>query len=230
MKKVYKNIFDKLWIWEKTFITLADWWNFTDKFSHEFQTILEIWEDEIFICKKCKTSHNKEIISEKFICANCKNEKYEIFKACEVWNIFPLETKFSKIFWMKILDKNNKEKDVIMWCYGIWISRLMWVIAEFFLKDDRILWPENIAPADYYFIILCKENQEKALEFANKLEKEWKEVIFDDRFGKKFWFWQKVFDAELYWVPNIVIFSDKTLEKWGYEMKKRWEEFKFFKV
>jgi hypothetical protein len=34
-------------------------------------------------------------------------------------------------------------------------------------------------------------------------------------------------DAELYGIPNIVIISDKTVEKGGYECKKRGAEVEF---
>ena len=53
---------------------------------------------------------------------------------------------------MKMLDENNKEHQVLMWCYGIWVSRLMWVIAEYYVWEKWIAWPDSVAPADYYTI------------------------------------------------------------------------------
>jgi len=94
MKKVYLNIFEKLWLWDDTVIALADWWDFIEKFSHEFQVKIEIWED----------------------------------------------------------------------------------------------------------------------------------VILDDRMWRKIWFWQKAWDCELFWIPNRVVISPKTLEQGWYELLKRgWE-------
>jgi prolyl-tRNA synthetase len=46
----------------------------------------------------------------------------------------------------------------------------------------------------------------------------------DDRQGKKYGFGVKIKDAELIWAPNIVIFSDKTLDQGGYELRKLWEK------
>lgn len=46
-------------------------------------------------------------------------EVYEVFKASEVGNIFPLETKFTKAFGVKYLDENNAEQIPVMGCYGI---------------------------------------------------------------------------------------------------------------
>lgn len=228
MKKVYMKIFDRLWLLKDTYITLADGWLFTDKYSHEFQVVLPIWEDEIYICDKCNTSHNKEVVDLEngFVCTNCWEKSHKVEKASEVWNIFPLETKFSKPFWVKMLDENNKENDVIMWCYGIWVSRLMWVIAEYFMTEKGIAWPESIAPADYYIIVLGDENIEKATILAKKLESDWFEVILDDRMWKKIGFWQKAWDCELYWIPNRIVVSSKTLESGAYELTKRGEESK----
>lgn len=226
MKKVYMKIFDRLELLSDTYITLADWWVFTDKYSHEFQVVLPIWEDEIYICDKCWTSHNKEVvdIENGFKCSECNSVDHRIEKASEVWNIFPLENKFSKPFWLKMLDKDNKQQDVLMWCYWIWVSRLMWVIAEYNMTDNWIAWPESVAPADYYIIALCEENIKQAKDFALKLESKWKTVILDDRMNKKIGFWQKAADCELFGIPNRIVVSPKTIEAWGFEFTKRWEE------
>ena len=225
MKKVYLKVFDRLELLSDTYVTLADGWVFTDKYSHEFQVVLPIWEDEIYICDECGTAHNKEIVDESgFVCTKCKSKDHRIEQASEVGNIFPIETKFSDPFGLKMLGADNKEQKVIMWCYGIGISRLMWVIAEYCMTEKGIAWPESVAPADYYIIVIWEENIEKATEFALKLESKWKSVILDDRMGKKVWFWQKAGDCELYGIPNRIVFSPKTLEQWGFELLKRGEE------
>jgi len=38
------------------------------------------------------------------------------------------------------------------------------------MQEKGIAWPESIAPADYYIIVIGEENIEKANEFAIKLE------------------------------------------------------------
>jgi prolyl-tRNA synthetase len=372
MKQVYMNVFTRLWIAKDIYIAQADWWTFTEKYSHEFQIKLDIWEDVIFLDPKSKECFNKEVtpctiptpnISDdtllerqdkeaiwiiwvealtkafwvraekstktmmfetdenKFIVASvrwdynintlklqkiiwCKSlrlasedkvkemtsaeigyawiynlpdnielyiddsamwltnfetwtnktwyhsinvnfgkdlpipkkfydfkeakvwdknpktwEVYEVFKASEVGNIFPLETKFSSAFNVTFLDENNKSKTPLMWCYGIWVSRLMWVVAEYFLDEVWIAWPEQIAPFKYYFVIIWEENIDKWLKLSNILNTNSDDVIIDDR--TNVWFGQKMSDAELIWIPNIIIISPKTLEKWWYEVKKR---------
>lgn len=385
VKKVYMNVYNRLWIWKDTVISIADWWVISDKPSHEFQTFLEIWEDIIvqdsnWYCanlelaeweaddKNSFETENKmeyidtvpeivtiekmteyfhapdwqmlktvvyktdswkyfsilirgdlnvnEVKVRKFVKAKygewfeqateedlkklwtvrgfvtplkdaklkmenfadhslltvknfyawankiakstknvnisdldisqywdfnepkewftSKNVKWELLtfrKASEVGNIFYLSDKYSKPFWLSFLDENNKTIDKIeMWCYWIWVSRLMWVMAEYFMTENWIAWPENVAPYDYYIIVLWEKNLWQAEKLALKLETEWKSVILDDRMWSKFWFWQKAWDCELYWIPNRIVISEKTLEKWGYELQKRWKDAEIIKI
>ncbi|NDK08206.1 proline--tRNA ligase [Candidatus Gracilibacteria bacterium] len=146
-------------------------------------------------------------------------EVYEVFKASEVGNIFPLETKFSKAFDVSFLDENNTSKTPLMGCYGIGVSRLMGVIAEYFLDEIGIAWPEQLAPFSNYMVIIGDENINKAIEISGKLGINPNDLIIDDR--NNVGFGQKMMDAELIGIPNIIIISPKTLEKGGYEIKKR---------
>jgi threonyl-tRNA synthetase len=40
------------------------------------------------------------------------------------------------------------------------------------MTENGIAWPESVAPADYYIIVIGEENLEKANEIASKLESE----------------------------------------------------------
>ena len=223
MKWVYLKIFEKLGLWEDTIIALADWWTFTDKYSHEFQVKIEIGEDTIYKCSDCGVNFNEELIDlEKgFKCVKCGCEKSEKFSASEIWNIFPLETKFTSAFWVKYLAENNKMEIPLMWCYGIWVSRAMWLIAEKFAWEKWIKWPENVAPAKYYIAAIWEESLEKVDEIIEKLNINKSEIILDDRMWKKIGFGQKMCDAELLWIPNVIVISKKTLEENSYEFN--WE-------
>lgn len=217
VRKAYVNIFNRLWIGNDTFYAFASGGAFS-KYSYEFQTKLSIWEDNIYVCKNCWQAHNDEIVWEVFECVNCKKLDYEIVKTSEVGNIFKLWTKFSDAFWLRYYDAEWKSNSVVMWCYGIGVSRVMWVIAEYFMDEKWLVWPESIAPASHYIIVMW-DNRQKSLELAKKLESEWNEVIIDDR--DKVGFGQKASDADLLGIPNRIVLSDKTLEVWGYELKKR---------
>ena len=64
----------------------------------------------------------------------------------------------------------------------------MGVLAEYFMTENGIAWPESVAPADYYIIIVGEENIARAVELATSLEQSGKTIILDDRMGSKYGF------------------------------------------
>lgn len=363
-KQVYKTIFDELWIGDQTYITVASGGDFTEKNSHEFQTLCEAGEDMIYIdtvnniayneeiapsitpsyvyntelkemediygenvvsvaklceflnlpieqtiktmyyknedsklyavvvrwdyevnelklkriiwCKKIELISDEEIVQytgaergyagivnlpEVFTlivddaCATMTNfesgtnkthyhtininrdrdvarpEKfydikmakewdlapsglpYEIHKGCEVGNIFPLETKFPDAFWFTYQDKDNTEKKIIMWCYGIGPSRLMGVIVEKFHDEKWILRPKHIAPFETLVICVGEQYLEQArTEYQTRKDKG-EDVALDDR---DIGFGAKMADRELRGIPQAIIIG-----KNGVEIKQR---------
>ena len=102
-----------------------------------------------------------------------------------------------------------------MGCYGIGISRLMGVLAEYFSDDKGLYWPESVAPYKYYVIGI----DDKGIKQAEKFYKNHEELmILDDRDlrpGEKF------ADADLIGIPHRVVISDKTLAKDSVEITDR---------
>ncbi len=214
MKVVYKNIFDDLWIGGDTFITVASGGDFTTDFSHEFQTLCDVGEDEIYLDRKNNIAYNKEVVSpeneNKF---GISFADLEIVSASEVGNIFPLHTKFSEAFDLSYTDKDNSKKHAVMWCYGIGPSRIMGVIVEKFHDDKWILRPKQIAP--FTKIIVCAGDAylDAALEEYNTLKVQWEDVALDDR---DLWFGSKMSDWELRGIPEAIIIG-----KNGKEVRQR---------
>ncbi len=168
---------------------------------------------------------------EWFTSNNVEWEKLTFRKACEVGNIFHLWTKYSKPFNLSFLNEDNKMIDEVqMWCYGIWVSRLMWVMAEYFMSEKWIVWPEAVAPYTYYIIVIWEDNLIAAENMAKELEDKGESVIIDDRMWRKIGFWQKAGDCELFWIPNRIVISPKTIEAGGYELTKKWEESKMISL
>jgi prolyl-tRNA synthetase len=64
------------------------------------------------------------------------------------------------------------------------------------------------------------DHLEEAQNLAKELESTGATVLIDDR---NTGFGQKAGDADLFGIPNRIIISDKTIEKGGYELKKRTE-------
>ncbi|HCC05836.1 TPA: prolyl-tRNA synthetase [Candidatus Nomurabacteria bacterium] len=225
-KKVYMNVFREVGLGEDTFITLASGGDFTKDFSHEFQTVVDAGEDIIYLDRKNNIAYNKEVVNEE----NAKRlnvdfETLEQVKACEVGNIFPLGTKFSKAFDYTYMDEEGKKQDVYMGCYGIGPSRLMGVITEKFADVKGLVWPASVAPFSLHLISLAKEKDSETAKTAEdiytKLTNAGVEVLFDDRnesAGAKF------ADSDLIGIPMRVVVSDKSLEKGGVEIKERTKE------
>ncbi len=150
-------------------------------------------------------------------------EKYQVFKASEVGNIFPLNTKYSEAFNYYFTDEKGEKKLVYMGCYGIGSSRIMGVIAEKYNDDRGLIWPESVAPFKVHLIGLdLKEESIKkhAFSFYDLLQKKDIEVLFDDRedvsAGAKFG------DADLIGIPFRLVISKRTGDK--IEFKKRTEK------
>lgn len=219
--EAYKNIFKELWIWEDTYLTYASGGAFS-KYSHEFQTLTPLWEDIISVDKNNKIALNKEIIEDESVQEEFKENNFIEERWSEVGNIFKLWTKFTDACDVNYMDKDGKKRRVYMWCYGIGVSRTMGIIAEKFLDWKGLVWPENIAPYDYYVIRIWDEKiDEEAKIIINTLENAGKQVIYDDR---DVGFWQKAKDADLLGIPHRIVISEKTLAQWGIEYKSRTED------
>lgn len=213
--RAYENIFRKTGIGEKTYKTFASGGSFS-KYSHEYQTVTSAGEDLIHICNQCGLAINDEIKGEIDACPGCKKGDFRKEKAIEVGNIFNLKNKYTSPFGFKIKDEKGLDKEVIMGCYGLGLSRLMGTIVEVFHDEKGIVWPEAVAPFAVHLISLGKN--EDAEKIYADLRKKNIEVLFDDRdetAGKKF------ADSDLIGIPYRVVVSEKSLQAGGAEVKKR---------
>ena len=153
MKGVYVKVLERMGLASFTYLTFASGGTFS-KYSHEFQTLTKAGEDTIYICDDCRIAINEEIIKEQSTCPECKGGKLRKERATEVGNIFKLKTKYSKAFGLVYTDDKGKQKEVIMGCYGIGVSRLMGAIVEVMHDDKGIIWPKEISPFAVHLIAL----------------------------------------------------------------------------
>jgi prolyl-tRNA synthetase len=135
-------------------------------------------------------------------------------------NIFKLGTKYSLPFDLKFKDKDDKEKSVIMGCYGIGLGRLMAAVVEVNNDKKGIIWPKEVSPFDIHLISL-NENK-KAAKIYNDLQKKGFEVLYDDR--KDVSPGEKFAEADLIGIPVRMVVSEKTLKNNCLEVKKRNED------
>lgn len=215
-KQAYFKIYQRLGLGENTYLTYASGGAFS-KYSHEFQTTCLAGEDIIYVCQKCRTAINREIIEEQKECPECGSQDFKEEKAIEVGNIFKLGNKFSKPFDFNYKDQTGESKDIIMGCYGIGPSRILGTIVEVYHDDRGIIWPQNIAPFAIHLISL-KQNAE-AEKIYQELISEGFEVLYDDRLessaGEKF------AEADLIGCPVRLVLSPKTLLENKIEIKFR---------
>lgn len=145
---------------------------------------------------------------------------YELERAVEVGNIFPLESKYSDALDLKYVDESGKRQSIIMGCYGIGVSRLMGLLAEHFADDKGLVWPEDIAPAQVYLIRITESSVgiKYSDKFYKKLINRGIEVIYDDRDMRP---GEKFADADLMGIPHRIVISDKTIAADKVEYKQR---------
>ncbi|HUD04090.1 MAG TPA: aminoacyl--tRNA ligase-related protein, partial [Candidatus Paceibacterota bacterium] len=223
-KQAYVNIFNRVGIGEKTYLTLASGGSFS-KVSHEFQTISDAGEDVIYLSERKKIAINKEMLTDEIIeGAGLEKVTLVIKKAVEVGNIFSLGTKFSDALGLTYVDENEKKNSVIMGSYGIGVGRLMGTIVEVLSDDKGIAWPASVAPFKVHLIVIGEEGS-NAMKEAETLYKVLAdagiETLFDDRDTRA---GEKFADSDLIGIPLRIVISEKTLEKKMVEIKKRTEE------
>ncbi|OIO16722.1 hypothetical protein COV56_02660 [Candidatus Kuenenbacteria bacterium CG11_big_fil_rev_8_21_14_0_20_37_9] len=222
MSKSYEKVWQRLSLDNITYKIFASGGSFS-KYSHEYQTICDSGEDEIYLCEKCRLGINNEIIFDQDSCPKCGNKKLIKKNGIEVGNIFQLKTKYSKSFNLVYQDKKGDNNLVQMGCYGIGPSRIVGALVEVFHDNKGILWPDAVAPFQYHLINLSKSNSvEKQAEYIyQRLLSKGEEVLFDDRDNVSFG--EKLKDADLIGVPCRLVISDKTDGR--IEVKKRNEKY-----
>ena len=152
--------------------------------------------------------------SEEFVAEGDLNE-------LEVGHIFKLGTDYSRSMKANFVDRDGKEKPIVMGCYGIGVSRIIAAAIEGSYDEKGIIWPISIAPFKVIIIPLIaqtdvKETSEKIYQdFPNK-----KNVLFDDRDETA---GVKLTDAELIGIPIMIVLG-KRLKEGKVEVRERKEK------
>ncbi len=167
----------------------------------------------------------KEFADLKFVtdrdeCPRCGNP-LKLTRGIEVGHVFKLGAKYSRAMKAVYLDKDGREKYMVMGCYGIGIGRTVAASIEQNYDDNGIIWPLSIAPFQV-IITPVSMNNDALLEAAEKLYQDLSderiEVILDDRderAGVKF------NDADLIGIPLRVTIGPKRLAEGKVEIKTR---------
>ena len=142
-------------------------------------------------------------------------------RGIEVGHVFKLGTKYSESMNAKFTDKDGKEKNYYMGCYGIGVGRVVAAAVEQNNDENGIKFPIALAP--FEIVIIPTEKNEgltlsKAKEFYNFLIESGFEVALDDRQespGVKFK------DSELLGIPFQLRIGPKSLAREVVELKNR---------
>ncbi len=216
VRKAYLKIYKRIGL--PVVETKAAGGTFSDH-SEEFQTLTPNGEDLVYICQKCQTAFNREVMDFKK-CPECGGSELKEEKAIEVGNIFPLKRSYAETFDLKFTNKEGTEQIVSAGCYGLGISRTMGAIVEVSNDDRGIIWPESVAPYLVHLVGLDMDDEtvyKEAEKTYKLLQAEGIEVLWDDRIGVSAG--EKFADADLIGIPYRVVISKKTEDK--LEVKKR---------
>lgn len=161
-------------------------------------------------------------VMEGDVCPNCLGSLY-FKKGIEIGNLFKLGTKYSEHLGLTYLTEENKEKPVVMGCYGIGIGRILAAVCEQHNDESGLILPMSLAPY-HVSIVVINTKDEVIKNYANKLHDDLEdngvEVLLDDRderAGVKF------NDMDLIGIP-IRITIGKSLSNGEVEVKLRSEK------
>jgi len=143
-------------------------------------------------------------------------------RGIEVGHVFKLGTKYSDSMKAGFTDKNGKDINFFMGCYGIGVGRVVAAAIEQNNDELGIRLPSNLAPFEVIVIPTDTKN-EKVMNVAIKIYdnflKNGYDVALDDRpesAGIKFK------DSELLGIPIQITIGPKSLEKETVEFKERY--------
>lgn len=219
--EAYLNVFRRVGLGDITYVTSASGGVFTDKFSHEFQTLCDAGEDNIYVHQDCKLAMNEEIFNDETLDKlSVSKDDFELKKAAEVGNIFTFGTEKCEQLGLYFNDENGEKVPVYLGSYGIGVSRLMGVLAEVFADEKGLVWPKEVAPFRVHLISLGSEGALKELsdDVYKTLKAENIEVLYDDRDARA---GEKFADSDLIGIPTRVIIGEKSLESKMLEVKDR---------
>lgn len=216
--EAYNRVFARLGLAEDTYVTFASGGAFT-KFSHEFQTICEAGEDEIYLHREKNIAINEEVIDAAVEELGVDRDQLEKVKTAEVGNIFNFGTQKTDEMGLYYTDAEGKQQSLCIGSYGIGITRLMGVVAEKLADDRGLVWPTAIAPYQVSLIAIGEKGAAEAETIYQQLTTAGVEVLYDDRNERP---GAKFADAELMGIPMRLTVSDRLIESGeGFELTNR---------
>ena len=229
MKKAYLEIFETLGL--KVQPVGADNGAIGGSKSEEFMCVSNIGEDNILYDEETKTAFNKELLdredAKEYLLKNYgikESDRLIERKAVELGHIFQLGDKYASTMNGVYIDSDGKQKNYIMGCYGIGVSRTLAMVYEnsAIYKDDKfdgISLPESVAPYKIYIVpkLDDSEKYKVAEKLYNELENANIDVLFDDR--PELSIGAKIKDSKMVGTPYLVVVG-KSVDNGVVELEK----------
>jgi prolyl-tRNA synthetase len=153
-------------------------------------------------------------------CPRC-GARLHLSGGVEVGNIFKLGTHFSTSLGALYLDREGRQRPVVMGSYGIGVGRLLACVTEEHNDERGLVLPVTVAPFQVHLVSLAGQSPqaaESAELFYSLLQADGVDVLYDDREespGVKF------ADADLIGIPLRITIGERSLGKGGAEFKRR---------
>jgi prolyl-tRNA synthetase len=157
-------------------------------------------------------------------CLKC-GKPLKVGRGIEVGQTFKLGLKYSQSMHCVYLDEKGQEKEAVMGCYGIGVTRTVAAAIEQHYDADGIRWPISIAPYQVHLLLLNPAEPEVAKvadQCYEDLMKAGFEVLYDDRMDSSAGF--KFKDADLLGMPLSVRVGARGLKEGLVEVKRRREK------
>ena len=229
MKKAYLEIFETLGL--KVQPVGADNGAIGGSKSEEFMCVSNIGEDNILYDEETQTAFNKELLdredAKEYLLKNYgikESDRLIERKAVELGHIFQLGDKYASTMNGVYIDSDGKQKNYIMGCYGIGVSRTLAMVYEnsAIYKDDKfdgITLPESVAPYKIYIVpkLDDSEKYKVAEKLYNELENANIDVLFDDR--PELSIGAKIKDSKMVGTPYLVVVG-KSVDNGVVELEK----------
>ena len=159
-------------------------------------------------------------VTETDRCPTCGGN-LELTKGIEVGHIFKLGESYSKALNATFQDSDSQEKNFIMGCYGIGVSRTVAAAIEQNHDDHGIVFPLPLAPCQVIVLNLDPKSPElsqAAESIYRQLQDEDLEVLLDDRDERP---GIKFKDADLIGIPYRITIGKRYAKEGELEIRRR---------
>lgn len=163
--------------------------------------------------------YDLRVVSEGDPCPRC-GRPLAVTRGIEVGHIFKLGTKYSEAMRATFLDREGKERPLVMGCYGIGIGRTVAAAIEQNHDHAGIIFPREIAPFEALILTLGPEAElmEISERIYHTLNSSGVETLWDDRDERP---GVKFKDADLIGIPFQIIVGRRFKETGRVEVKER---------